>query len=662
MPAMITPSVSDVPVSAPPAHPPPAEPPLPVPLPVSAPPAAESPVSEIAPGIFRIVDTCNVYVVRSPAEPDGTAEDVRTAFAIDFGSGRVLDHLAAMGVDRITDVLMTHHHRDQGQGLPRAAAAGIRIHVPPVELELFADVEEMWQSRPLYNDYNLRQDKFSLLESVGVDEVVPEYRRRTYAGTSVEVLPTPGHTTGSVSYLIERDGRHLAFTGDLIYAPGKVWSLAATQWSFTENEGPAMTVLSCYQLMERQLDLLLPAHGEPMERPRSALELLATRMTRYVDSRRPYPWDLRDWLHNPFTPLTEHLLMNRTSHSCSYVLLSRTGAALIIDYGYDMTTGLPAGRDRASRRPWLASLPALRRNHGVTAIEVALPTHYHDDHVAGMNLLRDVEGTQIWAPANVADVLEAPLDQDLPCTWYDPIPVDRRLPLGASFRWQEYEIMVHDLPGHTLYAAAYEFVVDGVKVLATSDQQVGTGVAGGPREVLNYQYRNRFRIGDYVASAELYRRVAPGLMISGHWPPRWVTDDYLDLLVHEGEEQVRIHHDLLPLDELASGADGVLARIAPHYARAQTGTAARFRVSVTNPHRSAEKGVVRLVLPVGWSAVPDTAVISLPPLGREEIEIDVTVGGPARRRARVAVDVSIGGLHLGQHTEAFVDVTPTGST
>jgi glyoxylase-like metal-dependent hydrolase (beta-lactamase superfamily II) len=557
---------------------------------------------------------------------------------------------------------MTHHHRDQGQGLPRAAAAGIRIHVPPVERDLFADVDEMWHSRPLYNDYNLRQDKFSLLESVPVHDVVPEYRRRAYEGTTVEVLPTPGHTTGSVSYLIERDGRRLAFTGDLVYAPGKVWSLAATQWTFTENEGPAMTVLSCYQLMERDLDLLLPSHGEPMDDPRHALELLARRMSEYVDSRRLYPWDLRDRLDNPFTPLTEHLLLNRTSHSCSYVLLSDTGAALVIDYGYDMTTGLPAGADRASRRPWLASLPALRRNHGVTAVEVALPTHYHDDHVAGMNLLRDVEGTQIWAPDNVAGVLEAPMNQDLPCTWYDPVPVDRRLPLGESFRWQEYEIMVHDLPGHTLYAAAYEFVVDGVKVLATSDQQVGTGASGGPRELLNYQYRNRFRIGDYQASAELYRRVAPQLMISGHWPPRWVTDDYLDLLTHEGEEQVRLHRELLPLDELEFGADGVLARIAPYYRRTQTGTVARFLIEVVNPRRAVEKAVVRLVLPIGWVAVPDVAAISLPPLGRGVIEVEVTVGGPGRRRARVAVDVSIGGLHLGEHAEALVDVTGTGST
>ena len=204
-------------------------------------------VREVAAGIWRVADVCVVYLVLPPPRPSG----LQTAVAIDFGSGAVLDHLPEMGVDRVTDVLMTHHHRDQAQGLPRAVEAGIAIHVPPVEQDLFAAVDELWRTRQLVNDYNLRQDRFSLVEPVPVSSVVPEYRRQTYSGVEVEVLPTPGHTTGSVTYLLERHGRRYGFTGDLIYAPGKVWSLAATQWSYTDNDGPACTVLSCYLLAER---------------------------------------------------------------------------------------------------------------------------------------------------------------------------------------------------------------------------------------------------------------------------------------------------------------------------------------------------------------------------------------------------------------------------
>ncbi len=112
----------------------------------------------VAAAIARYRDTCNVYLLR----------DGRDAVLVDFGSGAVLDHLGAFGVDRVTDVLVTHHHRDQVQGLARAAAAGALIWVPPSEETLVAAIDERWQRRQIDNDYDLREDKFTLLEPVEV--------------------------------------------------------------------------------------------------------------------------------------------------------------------------------------------------------------------------------------------------------------------------------------------------------------------------------------------------------------------------------------------------------------------------------------------------------------------------------------------------------------
>ncbi len=190
----------------------------------------------VADGVHLFRDTCNVYVL---------VHD-RDAVLIDFGDGAVLDHLAEFGADRVTDVLVTHHHRDQVQGLHRAVAHGARIWVPPVERDLFDRVDHHWQQRPIRNYYDLRQDRFSLLEPVPVTGTVPEYRTRRFGGFDVTTVPTPGHTLGSVSYLVDVGGRRLAFTGDLIHSAGKVWSLAATQWSYTELEGVKATVLSLY--------------------------------------------------------------------------------------------------------------------------------------------------------------------------------------------------------------------------------------------------------------------------------------------------------------------------------------------------------------------------------------------------------------------------------
>lgn len=609
---------------------------------------------QVGPGVFRIRDTCDVYLI--VADGPSSADGKRTAIAIDFGSGAVIDQLASLGVDRITDVLMTHHHRDQGQGLPLAIEHGARIHVPPVEVDLFARVDDMWMSRPLDNDYNVRQDRFSLLESVPVAGTAQEYRTANYGGVSIRAIPTPGHTIGSVSYILERDGTRIGFTGDLIYAPGKVWSLAASQWSYTAHEGPAMTVMSCYLLQDERLNLLLPSHGHPMHDPNAALELLAERMQYHVDSRRWHPWDLWDRLRNPFIQLTDHLLLNRSSLSCAYVLLSETGEALQIDYGYDMTTGLPTGTDRAARRPWLASLPALKEQFGVTRISVALPTHYHDDHVAGLPLLREVEGTEIWSPSTVAPILDDPWKHDLPCQWYEPIHSDRVLSVGESFTWNEYTITVHEQPGHTLFAVAYEVEVDGVRVMFTGDQQENLGVPGERHEILNYQYRNRFRIGDYKASGELYKRVAPGLLLSGHWEPRWVEEGYLDYLVYAGEDLIEMHRSLLPLDELDLGADGVMVRITPYRSRVTAATTLTLTATVRNPHDVDALACLVPVLPAGWMARDERIEAMLGPGEEREVEVKLTSGAEPVRRARVALEVTIGRLMLGQHAEALVDV------
>src|SRR5687767_3749016 len=104
-------------------------------------------------GVGRGCDTCNVYFLR--AGGNAGREDV--------GCGSVFDRLAELGLERVTAVVVTHHHRDGVQGLARAVAAGAPIWVPPLEYTLIAEVERHWQNRGLENDYDLRQDRFSLL-------------------------------------------------------------------------------------------------------------------------------------------------------------------------------------------------------------------------------------------------------------------------------------------------------------------------------------------------------------------------------------------------------------------------------------------------------------------------------------------------------------------
>ena len=599
--------------------------------------------AQLSPHLLRVADSCNVYLL-----VDGDSR-----VAIDFGSGRVLDGLR--DGDALDAVLVTHHHRDQVQGLERAVAAGVPIWVPPVERELIEEVDEHWQGRPLANNYDVRQDRFSLLRSVPVSGSVTEYRPMTFGSVTVRPVPTPGHTVGSVSYLAEVDGRRVAFTGDLIYGAGKVWSLAATMWAYGELPGVASTILSLLALREEKLDLLLPSHGEPIEDVSGAIDATVLELRRMLAFRGSHV-DLDERIERPYVPLTEHLLHNRTSHAYSYVLISRSGKALLLDYGYDANTGTPLSTDRGARRPWLYTLEALKQRHGVERIDVAIPTHYHDDHVAGFNLLREVEGTEIWVPDNFASVMEDPARHDLPCLWFDPIPVDRRLPMGGTVRWEEYDLEIHELPGHTMFAAAISFEVDGTRVVATGDQQDMAWGRHPLPERLNYVYPNRVSLGDFVKSAELYTRLDPELMISGHWPPRWIAPDYLEMLATRGAMLDDLHRSLLPLEEVDLGLEGFAARIEPYQAEVRSGEVLELEVWVRNPFPDRDVAEVRLVLPDGWVADPVLRRLELDGRSDATVRFALRPDGVAVRRARIAADLSIGRRRLGEHAEALVTV------
>lgn len=223
-------------------------------------------------------------------------------------------------------------------------------------------------------------------------------------------------------------------------------------------------------------------------------------------------------------------------------------------------------------------------------------------------------------------------------------------------RWEEYEIGVHELPGHTAFAAAYSFEVDGTRVVATGDQQ---NMAWGRQplpERLNYIYPNRVSLGDFVRSARLYAEIDPELMVGGHWPPRWVAPDYLEMLAAQGELMDELHRSLLPLDEVDLGLEGFAARIEPYRSEVRADEPLDLEVWVRNPFPQPDEVHVRLALPDGWRAEPPEQRAGL--AGRSDGTLRFRVHPAPRpvRRARIGADVTVGSQPFGQQAEALVTV------
>ena len=94
-----------------------------------------------------------------------------------------------------------------------------------------------------------------------------------------------------VDFLFRKNKVDAYYGSGRITAPGKVWSLAATQWTYTGIEGLGSTILSGLDLIDRQPDRLLPAHGEPIDEPEPAIRLLNGRLQQLIDMRTP-EWQL----------------------------------------------------------------------------------------------------------------------------------------------------------------------------------------------------------------------------------------------------------------------------------------------------------------------------------------------------------------------------------
>ncbi|GAA2885955.1 hypothetical protein GCM10020220_090180 [Nonomuraea rubra] len=132
------------------------------------------------------------------------------------------------------------------------------------------------------------------------------------------------------------------------------------------------------------------------------------------------------------------------------------------------------------------------------------------------------------------------------------------------------------------------------------------------------------------------------------------------MMTERGEELVALHHDLLPLDRLDLGADGVLCRLTPYYTSVPTGGEIVLTATVRNPWPDKAVATLQPVVPPGWRCEQGSLTLRLPGGGMEQVHLRLVADVVPRRRVRLAVDLTIGDLRLGQHAEALVDVVPEG--
>ncbi len=174
----------------------------------------------------------NSYIFRR----DGSTE----ALIVDPGDEAplLLGAIEKLGLD-LQAILLTHTHFDHvGAVAPVARATGAPVYCPELELPVLADIMSYvpWAG-------------FGPYESWDAEQSVRGGERLELAGFEIDVLFTPGHSPGHVTYVVADEGA--MFSGDVLFQgsvgrvdlPGGDWATLAGSLRMLVESHPAETTV-----------------------------------------------------------------------------------------------------------------------------------------------------------------------------------------------------------------------------------------------------------------------------------------------------------------------------------------------------------------------------------------------------------------------------------
>ena len=628
-------------------------------------PSAPTPVDG-QPDLFRWADTCNVYILR-----DGDA-----ALLIDFGAGDVLDQLPRLGIRRVEWVLFTHHHREQLQGANRLAGTGARIAAPEAERALFEEPARFRKLQVSLGDAHTIHgasyvrppvDPIHVDRALGTNEIFP------WRGFTLRCLGTPGNSPGGLTYLLERDGRRLAFSGDVVLDGARMHTWFDTEWDYGFAAGLHALQDSVRRLNAVDATRLLPSHGPVIRQPRRTLDLYAQRLENlerlYL---RGYGVEhasvaYQDKVSTPslvsnVVQVSPHLFkFKRPNFWPNFALiLAPNGHALVVDCGLLDETFLDT------------ALAGLKTHYGLKAIDAVVVTHMHGDHFLEAPHLRATWGTAIWALDRMVPEMEHPewFDYAAPVQAYgklgpdgqrlNGVKVDRAFRPGESFTWEGHRFTVDWMPGQTEFALCLHGRIDGQLVAFTGDN-----IFGDPDDPTQtgheamVAHNSAILEEGYILGAEFLKRLQPDVIVGGHSFVMGHPARFIERYRRWAYAMRDAFRALSSEADYRAWFDPFWVRAEPYRLTLRPGETADFTLHVRNFQRGAQRHRIVVHAPPGWTAEP--RVIEGRLAGAARGSQRVRLRAPDHAAAGVAVvafDVTLDGRRYGEWFDLIAGVVP----
>jgi glyoxylase-like metal-dependent hydrolase (beta-lactamase superfamily II) len=498
-----------------------------------------------------------------------------------------------------------------------------------------------------------------LADAIRVTDTYTEGAQIAWGSASLTVLETPGHTDGSVSYLIDVDGKRFAFTGDLIYDEGQLWELYSLQKGQQTSDYHGFLGArdelkgSLEKVRQASPAMLIPTHGGVMDNPDRAIDALLERLAYCYDKyvaisalRHYFPQLFAEFEGHP-----GHMLIREGKPPPEYLrhfgttwlIISETDEAFVMDCGSPNV---------------LKQIQQLQTDGEISEVTQFWVTHYHDDHVNAIPEFQETFPCETIADSVVAAVITNPIGFRLPCISPAVTRVDRITRDGDSWQWNEFIMTAYHFPGQTYYHGALLVEGRGVRMFFAGDSFTMAGID-------DYCSGNRNLLGadvGYEKCLRLIQELKPTHIFNCHVDPAFdFTDAEIAWMLDTLAEREKCYTELFPWDHANYGMDEHWVRCYPYEQEVAQGEIAQLRVEVTNHSDEPRTATAHPILPASWDTEITPAETMIPPRTDGHIDfsipIPVGVGLPnpytASGRIVIPVDLTYNGQPLGQFREAI---------
>jgi len=297
---------------------------------------------------------------------------------------------------------------------------------------------------------------------------------------------------------------------------------------------------------------------------------------------------------------------------------------------------------------------------GFKSIDFIIPSHYHDDHVGGINAAQKAYGAQVWAMDHMVDVLQHPMAYNLPCLWPAAMKVDRVLHDGEKVSWERIPLQFFYLPGQTEYTEGLLIEVDGKRMLFDGDN-VGRPLPGTPL-LGHFVCRNYQRMGGgHVYSAKKLSELRPDYVCPNHFECSPATPELLDSYLRSSEEIQEIWSRIIDQPDPALGVDNNWVSFYPYQSEAGPGDTLQLELRVRNYIYRSSHLKATIKVPETWIASPGTVELDAAAKSEAHARFEVQIPraeARVNRRFVLTADLWRDGEHVGELTEGLVNMKP----